>query len=575
MNIMKKYHKIISSVVALSLSASMLTASALSASALDNWSTIRTNITSVMLAPGSNATELNFCWYSLENGVPSVQIVKKGESFDNAPTFDGTAEKAYKDIDLGTQYYSNKVTVKGLENNTNYEYRYRVDDGEWSEPEDYRNADTTDGFKFIAVGDPQIGIGVGGSEADTQRWINTLNLATEKAGDAAFIYSMGDQIDGNMEYDQYAGFMYPQTLRNYSIATTAGNHDCDVPNMQWHFNNPNVTDYGVTSATGDYYFSYGDTLFINLNSNAVLKSSKSSAVIAKEHRKCIEEAIATNPYAKWRVVSFHQDIYGYPDHYTDPEVAECREQLYPILDDYDIDVVLTGHGHNYTRSFQMYGNEYVSNSEEYKSNDVTVNNPDGTVYFELSTAASKNYENNKAGYDAHIAKSFAVNGVQSYSVVSVTDGKLSVETYRTDTNERYDSYTITKSDSAKLEKSIVAGEKIIASGEYSEAKLENLKEAVEEGNAVLYTDKETMYDVAVKIDNAIFALRPLVYGDVNDDGEVAINDVTYIRLQLAGKLELTDSQLARADANGDGKLDVTDATLVQMYLVKAIDKLGQ
>ena len=58
---MKRYHKIISSVVALSLSASILTASALSASALDNWSTIRTNITQVMLAPGSTAAELNFC----------------------------------------------------------------------------------------------------------------------------------------------------------------------------------------------------------------------------------------------------------------------------------------------------------------------------------------------------------------------------------------------------------------------------------------------------------------------------------------------------------------------------------
>lgn len=178
---MKRYHKIISSVVALSLSASMLTASALSASALDNWSTIRTNITQVMLAPGSTAAELNFCWYSLENGVPSVQMVEKGQSFEGAEVFSGTSEKAYKDIDLGTQYYSNKVTAKNLKNGTNYQYRYRVDDGEWSEPEDYRNVDATDCFKFIAVGDPQIGIGVGGSEADTQRWVNTLNLGYSKS----------------------------------------------------------------------------------------------------------------------------------------------------------------------------------------------------------------------------------------------------------------------------------------------------------------------------------------------------------------------------------------------------------
>ena len=177
------------------------------------------------------------------------------------------------------------------------------------------------------------------------------------------------------------------------VSTIAGNHDCDVPNLMWHFNNPNMTNYGETNAGGDYYYSYGDLLVIALNSNAVLKSSKSDNAIAVEHRKCIEEAIASNPYAKWRVITFHQDIYGYPDHYSDPEVTECREQLYPIIDDYDIDVVLTGHGHNYTRSYQMENNSPVkADGVDYDSSNVTVQNPDGTVYFELSTAASKNYE---------------------------------------------------------------------------------------------------------------------------------------------------------------------------------------
>lgn len=83
-----------------------------------------------------------------------------------------------------------------------------------------------------------------------------------------------------------------------------------------------------------------------------------------------------------------------------------------------------------------------------------------------------------------------------------------------------------------------------------------------------------MYDAAVKIDNALFALRPLVYGDVNDDGEVAINDATYVRMYLAGKIELTPAQLARADANYDGVVDVKDVTLIQMYLVQLVDKLG-
>lgn len=567
---MKKLKCILSSAVALSLSVCMVSTSIVSAGALENWSQIKTEITQVMLAPGNSISELGFAWYSLANGTPYIQIAEKGTDFKDAQTFSGTTQKAYKDLDTSMQYYSNKVTAKNLKQGKTYEYRYKIDDESWSKSYEYKCQDISDGYNFIAVGDPQIGVGTGGSEKDTERWINTLNLATETAKDSAFIYSMGDQVDGNMEYEQYAGFMTPDILRSLPIATTAGNHDCDVPNMSWHFNNPNVTKYGETSATGDYYFSYNDTLFININSNAVLKSSKSEAVIAKEHRKCIEEAISSNPYAKWRIVTFHQDIYGYPDHYNDAEVARCREQLYPIIDDYDIDVVLNGHGHNYTRSYQMEDNKYVSNDSSFNSDNVVVNDPDGTVYFELSTAASKNYENNKPGYNEHIAKSFAVNGVQSYSLVSVTNGSLSIDTYRTDTNEKYDSYTIQKTNRAKLDKSIANGEKILADDTYTEEQLTTLKQAVADGKAVTSENIEDIYNAANAIDEAINALAPVLYGDVNDDGEVAINDAIYIRKYLVGTLTLDEKQLLRADTDKDGTVSINDVTRLQQYLAKII-----
>ena len=47
-----------------------------------------------------------------------------------------------------------------------------------------------------------------------------------------------------------------------------------------------------------------------------------------------------------------------------------------------------------------------------------------------------------------------------------------------------------------------------------------------------------------------------------------------VRMYLAGKLELTPAQCARADANYDGVVDVKDVTLIQMYLVQLVDKLG-
>lgn len=562
--------------MSVALSASMIASAVFQPAALDNWSSIQNDFTKVTLAPGSDSSELNFAWYSAENGTPYVQIVQQGESFDTAEAYEGYSASAYNDTQASVQYYSNKVTVTGLSEDTSYKYRYRVGDGQWSAEYNYKTQNLTDGLSFIAVGDPQIGIGNGGSEADTERWENTLSLATDIAPNASFIYSMGDQVDSNQEYGQYAGFLYPSVLRELPIATTIGNHDCDVPNFQWHFNNPNMTSYGETSAGGDYYFSYGDVLFINLNSNAVLKSSKSPSAIAVEHRKAIEDAIESNPYAKWRIVTFHHDIYGYPDHYDDAEVSECRELLYPIIDDYDIDVVLTGHGHNFTRSFQMQNNEPVDSSDMFMQPNVTVDNPSGTVYFELSTAASKNYENNKPGSNAHIANSFAVNSVQSFSVVNITNDSFSIETYRTDTMEIYDSYTINKDDRTKLDKAIEEAQAIIDSEKYTEDELTELNEALQTALSVpADCDLKTAYDAAVALDKVIKSFDPVLYGDANGDGDVMINDCILILKYAVGLAEMTPSQLKAANVthDEDGTVNIADAIKIQKYLVYAIDSL--
>lgn len=579
---MTKFKKIVSGALTLAFSATVMFSSVSSAFALENWNSVRTDFSKVMLAPGADESQLNFAWYSTENAKPVVQIVKADEDFADTGIFDGTSVTAYKNTETGVQYYSNKVIAKDLEPDTSYKYRYKTGDGEWSETYSYKTQNTENGFGFIAVGDVQIGVGNGGSEEDTERWENTLKLATEKMPNAGFIMSLGDQVDGNKEEDQYAGFMYPEILRSMSISTIAGNHDCDVPNMAWHFNNPNQTNYGMTNAGGDYYYSYGDLLVISLNSNAVLKSTKSNNAIAVEHRKCIEEAIASNPYAKWRIIDFHQDIYGYPDHYSDAEVTKCREQLYPIIDDYDIDVVLTGHGHNYTRSYPMENNSPVkADGVDYNASDVTVENPNGTVYFELSTSASKNYENNKAGYDNHIAKSFAVNMVQSYSLVKITDASFTIETYRTDTNEMYDSYTINKSDRAKLDSSISKAESMVASGEYSGAKFDNLQSALEQAKTAQSETAENgeltkAYDAAVLLDEAIFDMKPVLYGDVNGDGDVRINDVVVLQKYISGyDIKLSKRQLEAAAVVSDGEPTIKDVTRIQQYLVEIVPSLNK
>ncbi len=75
-----------------------------------------------------------------------------------------------------------------------------------------------------------------------------------------------------------------------------------------------------------------------------------------EHQKTIEEAVAAYPPdAAWRVVTIHQDIYGSGLDHSDTDGMILRTQLTPVFDSNDIDVVLQGHDHTYSRSKMLYG----------------------------------------------------------------------------------------------------------------------------------------------------------------------------------------------------------------------------
>ena len=90
------------------------------------------------------------------------------------------------------------------------------------------------------------------------------------------------------------------------VATTIGNHDSKSVNYSNHFNNPNTatsvaTTEGKTDAGTDYYFTYGNTLFVSIDTNNYNCAT---------HENVIKEAVEANPDATWRVLMFHQDIYG-------------------------------------------------------------------------------------------------------------------------------------------------------------------------------------------------------------------------------------------------------------------------
>ena len=453
-----------------------------------NWAAYSSNYEHVSLTPGADETQLNYAWYSHTVETPKVRIATK-QNMDGATEFEGTQTEAVT-ID-GVKYYSNKVIVKNLKADTNYYYQV-MQNGKWQDTETYTTKSFSE-FSFLYVGDPQIGASknqtsteqekmvsagneVSSSAADNlaarndgYNWNNILNDAVKDHSDVSFIVSAGDQVNAGKNEREYAAYLGADALTSLPVATTIGNHDSVSNQYSLHFNNPNAfsssdANYiqGQTEAGTDYYYSYGNVLFIVLDTNNYNCAT---------HENVMKKAISENKDAKWRIVVFHQDIFGSGYDHSDSDGMVLRTQLTPLMDKYDIDVVLQGHDHTYSRTYQLQGDgkdhtaygkdvdmksaDYITQNNCYQIVDDTesgtVVNPKGTVYLEANSATGSKFYNLIASKQDYISER-SQTWTPSYSVVTMTDDSFSVKTYDASTRQELagsSSYKIVKKAEAQ------------------------------------------------------------------------------------------------------------------------------
>lgn len=543
------------------------------------WESVQNDWTQISLTPGSDASQLNFAWYSKEDNTSQAPklIIGEGRNMKNAKTYTALQTQVADETDKdGSTYISNKVTATGLKENTTYYYCYEKN-GVYTEPEKYETK-STDSFQFIYVGDPQIGSSneLKGSDteefytaqsesvcSDSFNWQTTLNAAMEMTNNqASFVVSAGDQIQttkkkapnknaANSEIE-YAGYLSPEILKSLPVATTVGNHDADNANYTYHFNTPNNSELGSNGIVGgDYYFTYGNALFLMLNTQDTNVA---------EHKQFIEQAIAANPDCKWRIVTLHQDIYGSAEHSNEPEITNLRYQLTPYFEENDIDVVLTGHDHAYSRSKMLLGGqkttEYTDDEfdaqlekdmdtkgstdtlyeapgnisddtqdEEEKAYLTYLNsimdadavcqvkeegdavvNPDGILYMTANSSSGSKYYDLVPRMQTYIAGRWQED-VPTYSIMTVTNESFSISTYRTDNNEKIDeTFTIAKMDVDKTQlQSLIAQteQKEIAQKENYEAEGISILEKALQGAKKVYDDEKATQG---EVKTAILAL---------------------------------------------------------------------
>lgn len=66
----------------------------------------------------------------------------------------------------------------------------------------------------------------------------------------------------------------------------------------------------------------------------------------------------------------------------------------------------------------------------------------------------------------------------------------------------------------------------------------------------------------------------ILYGDINGDGKITVDDVTLLQLFVSGDKTIDSAAKIRADVNKDGVIDVLDCTDIQLYIAGDLSKLG-
>ena len=169
-----------------------------------------------------------------------------------------------------------------------------------------------------------------------------------------------------------------------------------------------------------YYIDYQNVRFISLDSN-----------IALENQIDWLRTNLENNSNRWTVITFHHPLYS-PASSRDNK--EMRQLWKPILDEFKVDLVLSGHDHTYSRTGLIDSKNIKNIPTGYKqAYDPNI----GTVHV-VSVSGPKMYEITKGAY----AKKFAEN-TQLYQIIDIEENNLRFRAY-TATGKLYDEFLLKK-----------------------------------------------------------------------------------------------------------------------------------
>jgi len=238
-------------------------------------------------------------------------------------------------------------------------------------------------------------IGDSGDTGSDQIAVRDAYLNYAGAAEANVWLMLGDNAYSDGMDDEYQAAVfdpdaYADLVKRSVIWPTIGNHervdDNGLASPYFEiFTLPTQGEAGGLASGTEYYYSfdYGDIHFVCLDSDT---SSESAAAMT-----WLRNDLAANDKS-WLIAYWHHPPYTNGSHNSDDEgtLEDMRVNFVPILEEYGVDMVFTGHSHSYERSLLLYGH--------YGASDELAGNPEFVVARENDDTPSDGDPNGDGPY---------------------------------------------------------------------------------------------------------------------------------------------------------------------------------
>ena len=253
------------------------------------------------------------------------------------------------DTGLASDFYQYEARLQGLSASTTYNYDVFMAGADATPGQDsFTTAPRSGGgtVRFIAFGDSGIGSSAQ-SQLAARMAADTFDLALH-TGDVSYGTAAGVGGPSYTQYDNWVFGVYSPWLRSRPFYPSIGNHDDEVDFARAYRDVFVLPDHAASATYPDnaeryYSFDYGPIHFIALDTErAFLDGGRLQAQLAWLDA---DLAATTQP---WRVVYFHRPPYSSGTGHGSS--AAVRQAFAPLFERYRVQLVLSGHDHDYERS---------------------------------------------------------------------------------------------------------------------------------------------------------------------------------------------------------------------------------